>query len=270
MNPGGSDASQLTATQHSYPYCYLFDPHDFAFDQVPSYAPSGERLAFNERSREADGGGSDDLEVINADGTNRHTLFRTSACGAKPAFSPDGRWLAFGDGGAGPTGCWISVMRSDGTNKHRLTKVTAGGFDFDPTFFPNGKTIAFVSSSRTGAARMFTIRLDGSHLQPLTAKTKEGLSSPDVSPDGSRIVFGRTVGGRDGIYVMWPDGTHERRLAHGSDPVFSPNGKRIAFSSATSSCCPSDGMALGRITVMIGRRLRPARSHPESAPLRCQ
>jgi Tol biopolymer transport system component len=46
-------------------------------------------------------------------------------------------------------------------------------------------------------------------------------------------VFERTVGDHAAVYVMRADGTHQRRLAAGSNPVFSPNGKRIAFTTFT-------------------------------------
>jgi Tol biopolymer transport system component len=252
MNPGGSDARQVTQTHHMPPDCYFDDP-GFAFDEVPSYAPDGKRLAFNQYVVIGDHGGSEvDVEAINVDGTNRHLLATVPSTEytSKPAFSPDGKWIAFVDGSDtdGPPTSWITVIRSDGTHERRVTAETVGRTDVDPSFVPSGKAIVFGSYPRythpPGPPSISRVRLDGTNRHTLV----EGpVGSPDVSPDGSSIVFNRSVGGHVGVYTMWSDGTHQRHLANGYDPVFSPNGKRIAFASWTSA---QFWMPLGRIIVM--------------------
>jgi Tol biopolymer transport system component len=224
MNPDGSGASQVTATGHRPPFCNMGFPFppSFDFDEDPSYSPSGKRLAFTFDRYDGEDGSLPSVGVIHADGTNRHYLndgydFRSW----RPAFSPDDKKIAFV-----LYSSEIGLMRSDGTHERRLT--TNG---IDPSFFPGGGRIVFVSDRS-----IFTIRLDGSHQYRLTTRSSAKLNSPDVSPDGTQIVFGRGTG----IYVMRADGTHQRRLADGSRPVFSPNGKRIAFTTFTGdtgSCC---------------------------------
>jgi Tol biopolymer transport system component len=76
------------------------------------------------------------------------------------------------------------------------------------------------------------MRTDGSRVHRLTRHS--ALSTPDVSPNGKRIVAWLGRGDNGGIEIMRADGTHLHGLgASGFTPVFSPNGKRIAFERAT-------------------------------------
>ena len=83
---------------------------------------------------------------------------------------------------------------------------------------------------------------DGGNLQNLTNQPLDDRD-PSWSPDGKQIVFStRRVGHvvtkfsiTNEIYVMDADGGNEQRLTENPrydwDPVWSPNGKRIAFMS---------------------------------------
>lgn len=119
-----------------------------------------------------------------------------------------------------------------------------------PTFFPDGKRIAFVSAGPEGTGprrvvpgrskplhQIYTINIDGSdekHLNP----NPYDCYSPVISPDGQTIAF---VSGRMDdieIYLMDIDGTNERRITSGIgvsvQPAFSPDGGKLAFVSDRS------------------------------------
>jgi Tol biopolymer transport system component len=203
MRADGSDARRLT--------------DNAGFDSGPTFSPDGERIAFVSHRH-----GNYEIYLMHAGGTDQQRLTHNPAQDREPAFSPDGERIAFASDRTG--NFEIYVMNVDGTHQHRLTH--RRDVDDDPTFFPNGKKIAFV---RVGAGfhDIFTMRADGTRFHRVTHHRP--LSTPDVSPNGKRIVAW-LARGDGGIEVMRADGTHLRDLAaSGFDPVFSPNGKKIAF-----------------------------------------
>ena len=119
-----------------------------------------------------------------------------------------------------------------------------------PTFFPDGKQIAFVSAGPEGTGprratpgrskplhQIYTINIDGSdekHLNP----NPYDCYSPVIAPDGKTMAF---VSGRmDDIEInlMDIDGANERRITSGIgvsvQPAFSPDGQELAFVSDRS------------------------------------
>ena len=208
MKADGSNARRLT--------------NNAAFDAGPTYSPDGKRIAFVSHRD-----GNYEIYLMNADGTDQHRLTQNPAQDRQPAFSPDGKRIAFASDRTG--NFEIYVMNVDGTHQHRLTHRRR--IEDDPTFFASGKKMAFVRVV-AGVPGLFTMRADGTHSHRLTHHSP--LATPDVSPDGKRIVAWRPRGlGR--IKAMQTDGTHFHDLGTpGFTPVFSPNGKKIAFERAVN------------------------------------
>ena len=163
-----------------------------------------------------------EIYVMGSDGSNPRRL--TTDGGSEPSWSPDGRHIAFADGGE------IYVMGSDGSNPRRLT--TDGGSE--PSWSPDGRHIAFVSNDG-----IYVMGSDGSNPRHLTNDSARARF-PSWSPDGRHIAFvDMSYDGNDGIYVMDSDGTNPRRLTYGAAwrGIFdhylswSPDGRHIAFVS---------------------------------------
>jgi Tol biopolymer transport system component len=236
MDPDGSNASQVSS-QHRPLVCSsdsVFPDPDYRSDNDPSYSPSGKRFVFTLATYSDDCNNCDygdlafypSVAVMDVDGTHRRSLSGSNS--SDPAFSPNGKKVVFRDHNK------IAVMSSKGRHERPLTR--DGDHAGDPGFFPSGARIVYVSEEKLRGRwklSIATIRLDSSHRRRLLTLLRSAgpLNSPDVSPNGKRIVFGLGTG----IYIVRSDGTHKHRLADGSDPVFSPNGKRIAFSRVTGT-----------------------------------
>ena len=187
-----------------------------------------------------------EIYLMDDDGKNQRNLTNHPDRDLAPSWSPDGTRIAFmseRDGNGE-----IYMMDADGGNPQNLTNNPAG--DWNPSWSPDGKRIAFVSD-RDGildihgfpTSEIYVMDADGKNPQNLT-NNRAGDWSPEWSPDGKRIVFmsyreGHFIGDFEDttseIYVMDNDGGDEQRLTENRKndrgPSWSPDGKRIAFSS---------------------------------------
>ena len=100
-----------------------------------------------------------------------------------PAWSPDGRKLAFVSGRDG--NAEIYVMNADGSAQENLTRQPAS--DSHPSWSRDGRRIVFVSR-RDGNSEIYVMNADGSGLRNLTRTPSSDLD-PAWSPDGRAIAF---------------------------------------------------------------------------------
>jgi Ca2+-binding RTX toxin-like protein len=201
---------------------------------------------------------SRNLVVTNIDGTGTHYITDGGHNDQFPAWSPDGKRIAFERVDAGE----LFIVNVDGTG---LTQVTHDGTaftEYDADWSPDGTRIAFERpgcDEKGGQNCVFTIAPDGSQMTNLTPEEvpaacpdvnpgvgpRGNSSNPSWSPDGTKIAYtgtayhcqGGTMAGGD-IWVMNADGSGKTDLTaespsntYDEQPSWSPDGASIAFQS---------------------------------------
>src|SRR5262249_28637600 len=153
---------------------------------------------------------------------------------SEPAWSPDGRWLAFAHSSLGPERSGIYLIRADGTRRHFLV-------DGDqPSWSADGRRLVYTGQDAQGNDALAVVRREGTRQHLLG-----GLGPlPAWSPHGGVIAFvARTpaTGVRD-IYLLDLASRHVTNLTNGindpdtgvfetaSAPDWSPDASHIAYS----------------------------------------
>lgn len=187
--------------------------------------------------------GNNDIFLMNSDGTNAKNLTNHKASDVFPAWSPDGKQIAFTSNRDGDLN--IYVMDADGRN---LKQVTTGKVNRAPTWSPHRKKIAFnrivYKSDRFVAFNNFVMDADGSNMTSLSKKSITNLSKktihdadPAWSPDGKKIAFGSRRNEKGwGLYLMDANGANVRALSQSGRmgfvyPAWSPDGNNIAYTN---------------------------------------
>jgi TolB protein len=163
--------------------------------------------------------------VVKPNGSDLRRLTHSRANNAFPAWSPDGKKIAFfRDSASDPTKSYLYVMNADGSGQRRLTSTV---FDGEPTWSPDGKKIAYHNETVID-----TINANGTGRRQLTTEERD-RSDPTWSPNGRKIAYIYANGNLHPIYTMNPDGSDQRLLDSSPDiamnPAWSPDGKKIAF-----------------------------------------
>lgn len=195
MNSDGTGTKRLTSLKEN--------------DQHPTWSPDGSRIAFTRFSD------VDHLYVMNADGTGARRLTDDDLTAeAEPAWSLDGRWIAYSHRASGSDLREIWVVRPDGSGRRSVTKLDAKSYT--PTWAPDSKRLAFSSNSGGAFYDIYTVSVDGKNVRRVVTSTTDAFE-PAWSPGGTDIAFSR-----DGAIVVTTLAGVEQQLTNPEDNDSSP------------------------------------------------
>ena len=209
-----------------------FPPTGVTGDTAGALSPDGKRLAFIRCTL-----GNCDIYTSEYGRTDAHRLTNDECAFSGLTWMPDGRSIVYSSRRRGPYMLW-QVSASGGAPQ----QVASSGDDARGPRAgrsPTGKVrLVFYYSVKNGTIWRQPLNPDGAGSgkpappERITASTRLD-SSPQVSPDGKRIVFASDRTGYDEIWLSDADGANARALTHAREeagsPRWSPDGNRIAF-----------------------------------------
>lgn len=96
-------------------------PNGGGVDWAPSWSPDGRRIAYESNVGTVPRELTNEIWLVNADGSHQVRLTRNALNDDHPSWSPDGRWLVFASERPGHSMTHLWLMRPNGKGLHRAT-----------------------------------------------------------------------------------------------------------------------------------------------------
>lgn len=213
----------------------------------PAWSPDGTKLLYVAPGGIAANGLDLGLDIFMLDlsqpGSVPVNLTERYGNDVDPAWSPDGRWIAYASDNARTDGAKTLYLMDPNVPGVRVDQLGGGQQEFSPTWSPDMKYLAYVSPVNFNNI-LYLRKAENNYDEPvgeffdqaqMSARTGQ-VADPAFSPDGSQIAYTRNDGGIRRIYsaVFTSRGNKIARLSSASrdrEPAWSPDGQWIVFTS---------------------------------------
>lgn len=225
------------------------------------YALTGDRGIFNSKiAFVSTNSGNKEIYICDFDGYNPRRFTHTGSITLTPAWSSDGKWLAYtsyergkadlyikhiteklgaviAKKGINITPSWVpgkfvlaatlsfsgdqEIYLLTGTGKISKRLTYNWGIDLSPTWSPDGKQMAFVSK-RSGTPQIYIKNIDSGVVKRLTFQGNYN-TQPSWSPKGDILAYSAMKEGRSNIFVIGVDGEGPVQLTHNEGNNESPS-----------------------------------------------
>jgi Tol biopolymer transport system component len=235
IRPDGSDRRQLTTNTASH---------------SPRWSPNGRRIAFHRAG---------DIWIMRADGSAAHRITSGAANDINPSWSPDGSRLVFSRTTTGTLAGRSLYVVSAAGGSGRLLTTQSDGCAVEPTWSATGRYVVYWDKCASGVtAGGNALRKVDTQTGAITTvvgvaglPTPEGQffaidTGPDVTPDGSHVVFTAAHGELAGNYCiaitdLSGDGfrclsiEYEGGVFLADDPAVSPDGTLVVYTTGNEN-----------------------------------
>lgn len=168
-----------------------------------------------------------ELQIADADGQNPQVMLRSKHSIISPAWSPDGKKLAYVSFELGKPVVYVQTLASG----QRLPLANFKGNNSAPAWSPAGNQLA-IALSRDGISQIYIINDDGSGLRRVMRSPLID-TEPHFSADGASLVFTSDRSGNPQIYRVPVAGGEARRItfngSYNISPALSPDDGSLVY-----------------------------------------
>jgi Tol biopolymer transport system component len=198
-----------------------------AGDRSPAFSPDGQSLAFVRTIS----GSITDLFTVRIEGAELRRVTADNADVLGVDWEPDGRHLVFSSDRAGGIGLW-RVLANGG----QPALLAGGGAKLKhPSVARQSGVVAYEDWQYEINLRELSTGASGGEAVAVSPTSDRWNLHPQISPDGTRLVFQSTRSGQYELWVSDRDGSHARPLTRSavykSPARWSPDSRRIVFTT---------------------------------------